>query len=289
MPFYDSIAMPLKYPCPLKPSLLLVLASMCAMLSGCSLIHGPHESSEPPTNVAQSLSQNGLSQNGLSQEELFAAGELKFAPYRRPPPLPAPPLEITHEVKREIKEFLKGDAACIRVSLERREPLKSTIGEIFLDEGVPLDLSNLAVIESRFHTTARSRAGAVGLWQFTRSTARMYGLKVEGRVDNRTDPVLSTIAAARLLRDLYLEFGDWYLALAAYNAGSGAVRRAIRKAKSTDFWEISRSGGLSQQTRNFIPRFIAATVSMKLSEKHGPEALAFHVEQLLLRHGTSLG
>lgn len=260
---------------------ILYVSFASILLSGCASLGGLLSPTTAPhgSDVASSL-----------PGQLSATGSLSTrpAPYRRPPALPPPPLEVNAQVTHELRELLRGDAQCIRVSLERREPIKHIIEEIFLDEGIPLDLSNLAVIESRYLSTARSRAGAVGLWQFTRSTARMYGLKVDGRIDQRTEPILATLAAARHLRDLYLEFGDWYLALAAYNAGMGAVRKAVRRAQSTDFWEVAQRGGLSSQTRNFIPRFIAATILMRLAERDGSDELETRTERLLAQYGLTL-
>lgn len=263
-------------------SLCRILCSgVCALfVSGCAVRGGLlRPTNEPPRNVASSLPKANSSHNPYLSTP---------APYRRPPALPAPRLEVNAQVTRELRELLRGNAQCIRVSLERREPIKHIVEEIFLDEGIPLDLSNLAVIESRYLSTARSRAGAVGLWQFSRSTGRMYGLKVDGRRDQRTDPILATLAAARHLRDLYREFGDWYLALAAYNAGRGAVRMAVRRAHSTDFWEVAQRGGLSSQTRNFVPRFIAATILVRLAEQEGSDELEARTERLLAQYGLTL-
>jgi hypothetical protein len=202
--------------------------------------------------------------------------------------LPDPPLQVTREVKREIISFLRGDANCIRVAYERRSPHLSTVQEIFQDEGIPHDMMNLAVIESRFSTEAKSRSGALGIWQFTRGTAKLYGLRIEGKVDQRQDPILSTLAAARLLRDLYQRYSDWYLALAAYNAGPGVVDRAIAKNANDSFWALARGSYFSKQTKDFVPRFIAATIIMKVAEKYGMDNLPERVRSHLAEHGAPL-
>lgn len=177
-----------------------------------------------------------------------------------PQKLPAPVLDLTPEVRREMERFGAKDGKFMSRALAQRDKYYPTLTQIFNDEGLPPQLLNLALIESGFNSNARSVSGAVGMWQFMKSTARLYGLKVERREDQRRDPVLSTIAAARHLRDLYSIYKDWHLVLAAYNAGPGAVSKALVRSGSSDFWSLARKGKLSAQTRNFVPRFIAATL-----------------------------
>ncbi len=132
---------------------------------------------------------------------------------------------------------------------------------------LPQDLAYLPLIESAFSTSAYSRARAVGMWQFISGTGRHYGLAVGSLVDERRDPELSTDAAAAYLTDLYGEFGDWNLALAAYNSGAGNVRRAIRRSGSRDFWTLRRY--LPRETRNYVPAFMASVIVAKQPEKYG--------------------
>lgn len=133
--------------------------------------------------------------------------------------------------------------------------------------GLPLDLSYLPLIESAFSLKAYSRARAHGMWQFISSTGRHYGLEVGTMVDERRDPVRSSEAAAAYLSDLYGEFSDWYLALAAYNSGAGNVRRAIRRSGSRDFWVLRQY--LPRETRNYVPAFIASVIVAKDPEAYG--------------------
>jgi membrane-bound lytic murein transglycosylase D len=133
--------------------------------------------------------------------------------------------------------------------------------------GLPQDLSYLPLIESAFSTTAYSRARAHGMWQFISSTGRHYGLAVGSMLDERRDPERSTDAAIAYLADLYLEFEDWHLALAAYNSGAGNVRRAVRRSGSHDFWELQRY--LPRETRNYVPAFIASVIVAKQPERFG--------------------
>lgn len=198
-------------------------------------------------------------------------------------PLPQPPLPLTPEVKGEIRQILTREPRLIDLAYERREPHYSVIQEIFADEGVPPELINVALIESNFNPTARSPAGAVGMWQFMKATAASYGLRVNGREDQRKDPVLATLAAARHLRDLYEQYECWLLALAAYNAGSGTVNRAIKRVGSRDFWELSRKyprSGLRRQTVRYVPRFIAVTYLMQSRERLSEQGYASLVESL---------
>ena len=137
----------------------------------------------------------------------------------------------------------------------------------FSAAGLPVDLGYLPLIESAFSLKAYSRARAHGMWQFISSTGRFYGLEVGSLVDERRDPVLSTQAAVAYLGDLYQEFNDWYLALAAYNSGSGNVRRAIRRSGSRDFWVLQRN--LPRETRSYVPAFIASVIVAKNPQKYG--------------------
>lgn len=131
---------------------------------------------------------------------------------------------------------------------------------------VPMELKYLPIIESSMNSHAISRVGATGLWQFMFSTAKGYGLNIDNFVDERKDPIQASYAAAAYFRDAYAELGDWLLAIAAYNCGTGNVNRAINKAHSRDFWEIRPF--LPLETRNYVPAFIAAIYVMNCPDKH---------------------
>lgn len=141
------------------------------------------------------------------------------------------------------------------------------IREKLATAGLPEDLAYLPLIESAFSTTAYSRAKAHGLWQFIAGTGRRYGLAVGSLLDERRDPELSTDAAIAYLKDLYLEFGDWNLALAGYNSGEGNVRRAIQRSGSRDFWTLQNH--LPKETRNYVPAFMASVIVAKQPERFG--------------------
>ncbi|NTV82391.1 MAG: transglycosylase SLT domain-containing protein [Chlorobaculum sp.] len=139
--------------------------------------------------------------------------------------------------------------------------------ESFRKYGIPPEMKNLAIVESALNPTAVSRAGARGLWQFMSGTGKMYGLHSSSFIEDRYDPNKATVAASEHLRDLHDMFGDWFLALAAYNAGPGAVQRAIRKAGGArDYWEIWPY--LPQETRGYVPAFIAVTYVMNYYREH---------------------
>jgi membrane-bound lytic murein transglycosylase D len=127
------------------------------------------------------------------------------------------------------------------------------------------------MVESAFKTRAVSRAGARGIWQFIRGTGRLYGLRQDYWVDHRFDPEKSTRAAARHLKDLYEAFGDWYLVMAAYNAGPNRVKRAIARTGSRDFWKLSRTRYLRRETRSYVPLILATIVIAKDPERYGFE------------------
>jgi membrane-bound lytic murein transglycosylase D len=141
--------------------------------------------------------------------------------------------------------------------------------EVFREKGLPDDLVFTAMIESGFNPMAVSHAGAKGLWQFMAPTARLYGLRVDGWLDERLDPEKSTVAAANYLRDLYAQFGSWDLAQAAYNAGDAKVQQAIDRTGSRDFWTLHRSPLLLDETKNFVPAIHAATLIGRAPERYG--------------------
>lgn len=149
----------------------------------------------------------------------------------------------------------------IEMGLTRSGAYLPMIRAKFRNAGLPAEISYLPLIESAFSVKAYSRARAHGMWQFISATGRHYGLEVGSLVDERRDPVRSTEAAVAYLTDLYFEFEDWYLALAAYNSGAGNVRRAIRKSGSRDFWTLKRY--LPRETRNYVPAFIASVIIAK--------------------------
>lgn len=152
------------------------------------------------------------------------------------------------------------------VRLSRYRPLVETI---FAEFDLPSDLVNLSLVESGFNPYAYSRAKATGPWQFMKATGKIYGLRIDHYVDERRDPIKSTVAAARYLRDLYDLFGTWPLAMAAYNAGEGKVMRALRKAQAETFSDISKTKLIRRETKQYVPRIMAATVIVRNPDRYG--------------------
>jgi membrane-bound lytic murein transglycosylase D len=168
-------------------------------------------------------------------------------------------------------DYFSGPAQKVfRRWLERSSRYLPMMQEAFAEEGLPLDLAYLAMIESGFNNRAYSWAHAAGPWQFIEGTGRIYGLNNDWWRDERRDPVKATRAAARHLKDLYNAFeGDWYLAVAAYNAGAGKMRRAVEMYETRDFWELSHGSYLKPETKNYLPKLLAALLIAKEPEKYG--------------------
>ncbi len=161
--------------------------------------------------------------------------------------------------------------------LERSGRYLPLMRQIFAEEGLPQDLAYLAMVESGFNDRAYSWAHAVGPWQFIESTGRGYGLQGDWWRDERRDFEKATRAAARFLKDLHARFdGDWYLAVAAYNAGGGKISQAISKYNTRDFWELARGKFLQAETKNYLPKLLAVLLIAKEPEKYGFGDLDYH-------------
>lgn len=172
-------------------------------------------------------------------------------------------------VKKHIRYYLRHGRPHVAVLLKRSAKYLSVIKKIFKEQGIPLDLAYLPLIESSFNPKAVSSAYAVGLWQFLYTTGKIYGLKADYWVDYRMDVFLATKAAAYHLKYLYKVFGDWSLVLAAYNAGAGRIERGMKRYKAKNFWQLSKLGDLSEETIDYVPKFIAITTIVKNAEKYG--------------------
>ncbi len=173
------------------------------------------------------------------------------------------PLMMTDEVARYINYFSNRGRGTLEHGLTRSGRYRAMIERILKEQGVPQDLIYLAQAESGFHPYAVSRVGARGIWQFMGSRARGYDLHRDRWMDERQDPEKSTRAAAHHLRDLYNQFGDWYLAMAAYNSGPGTVQSAVKRTGYADFWELYRRNVLPKETRNYVPIILAVTIMAK--------------------------
>jgi len=157
--------------------------------------------------------------------------------------------------------------------LRRSGRYRSLVQRILDDEGVPQELIYLAQVESGFLPRARSNKQAVGMWQFVQFRGRQYGLMQGPGTDDRLDPEKATRAAAKHLHDLYAMFGDWYLAMAAYNCGPGCVERAVERTGYADFWELRRLNALPKETANYVPLIVALTIMAKNPKDYDIENL----------------
>ena len=176
-------------------------------------------------------------------------------------------LKVHPVVKSYIRTYVQLKTEKTKTMLGKRLTYFPLFEDKFREHGVPLDLKYLSVVESALNPKAVSRVGATGLWQFMPYTGKDYGLNTSSTVEDRSDPVKSTDAAARYLKALYNQFDDWALALAAYNSGPGRVNSAIKRAHSRNFWNIQRY--LPKETRNYVPAFIAATYICNFFQLHG--------------------
>lgn len=179
----------------------------------------------------------------------------------------AEPIEVqlNADVIRWIEFFTGNGRSVFERWLKRSGQYMELFRAVLRREGLPPDLVHLVFVESGFNVHARSYAAAVGPWQFLRSTARLFGLTVNQWVDERKDPEKSTVAAARYLKHLYSIFGDWPLALASYNAGEGAVLRAIKRQGTTNYWDLK----LPRQTEEYVPQFMAVLAISRDPARYG--------------------
>jgi membrane-bound lytic murein transglycosylase D len=183
------------------------------------------------------------------------------------------PLTVNDEVLSFLNFFqTPRGRAIVETGLSRAGRYRGMIARVLSEEGVPQDLIYLAQAESAFQPTALSRAGARGMWQFVAYRGQEYGLRHTWWLDERQDPEKATHAAAQHLRDLYKMFGDWYLAMAAYNCGPGNVQKAIERTGYADFWELYRRNVLPRETKNYVPIILALTLIAKDAPHYGIQA-----------------
>lgn len=205
----------------------------------------------------------------LSKEELKEERDLAIAA--------APTFDIPMEINDSVLAWVDVYTGRMREAFQggmiRSGRYMDMFRRVFDEAGVPQDLIYMAAVESGFKTSAYSRAHARGIFQFISSTARRYGLRVDYWVDERSDPEKSARAAAAYMNTLYEEFGDWYLALAAYNAGEGKIRQAISRSGHRDFWGLARTRHIRRETKNHVPAILASTLISKQPAKYG-----FHFE-----------
>jgi len=184
------------------------------------------------------------------------------------------------EVQKAIRQFLTIEREFFEKGLRNAEMYVPIVKDIFINQGLPEELAYLPIIESGYSVNATSPAGAAGIWQFVPTTARWYRLRMDFWVDERRDPLKSTEKAARHLKDLYEYYRGWELALAAYNAGMGAVNLAIKQGRTSDYWRLCDMRLLKKETMEYVPRFIAAVSIARNPSAYGfsPDGAASYPE-----------
>lgn len=180
------------------------------------------------------------------------------------------PVEANEWVRQEVDFLVNQRGPVVAGWMTAADRYGEWVRDVFASYGIPRDLSHLGMVESGYRPTVRSHAGAVGMWQFMPATGRGMGLRIDELVDERMDPVRSTHAAARHLRDLNRQFrGDWALAAAAYNAGTGRISRGLGRFGVTNFWDLAQRGDLAEETRHYVPRLYAVTIIAKDPTRFG--------------------
>jgi membrane-bound lytic murein transglycosylase D len=179
------------------------------------------------------------------------------------------PIRLIPSVKKWIQFFTVRDRARFQRFIDNGAKYQEDIAAILEEQGMPQELFFVGLIESGYYLRARSKASAVGPWQFIRATGKRYGLTVGKFIDERNDIIKATYAAARYFRDLYNIFGSWELSLSAYNAGEYGILRRMRRANTRNFYELAQSGYLHKETANYVPKVIAAMYIYKNADEFG--------------------
>ena len=238
---------------PLEPELTLTLPDL-----------GQTEGSSTKNaggTVGQSRVDTGANPSAQTSQPNLAAGSSE--------PSYNIPVVLDPTVENHIRFFNTSIRSRFEQWLIRFSRYRPMVENIFAEFNLPSDLVNLSLVESGFNPYAYSRAKATGPWQFMKGTGKVYGLRIDHYVDERRDPVKSTIAAARYLRDLYDLFGAWPLAMAAYNAGEGKVLRALHKSQGETFSDISKTKLIRTETKQYVPRIMAATIIARNPDQYG--------------------
>jgi membrane-bound lytic murein transglycosylase D len=233
----------------------LLSAAIVLAVGACAHAQGPDPAAAPEPVHAAAAEQLGEEPRMETARAVAAAPSvLGSAKYDLP-------VEANQWVQTELDFLVNQRHEVIGGWLQRADFYQDWVRQVFQTVGVPQDLSHLAMVESGYLPTARSHAGAVGMWQFMAGTGKGLGLRVDEIVDERMDPVRSTYAAARHLRDLSQVYnGDWALAVAAYNAGTGRISRGLRTYNVGTFWELAQAGDLAEETKHYVPRLYAVTI-----------------------------
>ena len=236
-----------------RPIVALGILATVWALTGCS-------TSRKPADLAAQA-------GGTSATAQQRAGEPAPAVVSKP----VPELDVEHpRVQTLVADYQTTKRGTIQRALERGSKYLPSMKSTLREEGVPPEFAyGVPIVESGYSLQATSHAGAVGPWQFIRGTGKRYGLRIDGYVDERRDPEKATRAAARYLRDLYDRFGDWHLALAAYNTGEGNIERIRDNRGCENFWEMRDRGYLPSETSEYVPKVLAALEVATQPKRYG--------------------
>lgn len=231
----------------------------------------PQEFKPPQEDVAQL---DEALDEGLSEEKIYQI-----------------PMILNDSVENHMEYFKTRGREVFQKWLDRSARYIPVMKNIFKEKNLPEDLVYVAMIESGFNPYAVSWARAVGPWQFMPATGKLYGLKIDWWIDERKDPIKSTNAAAEHLKDLHNLFGSWSLALASYNAGAGKVQRAVLRTRSEDFWDLKASRYIRKETKNYVPKYMAATIIAKNPVAYGFSAAIaepYKYDEVIIEESTDL-
>ncbi len=248
----------------------MVLKRFLFVLIGVSLTLGCSSMQRSSSGNEEAARETAISSSEVSSSDVES--QLR-QPYKSS--LGDVPLTDNKMSRMWVKYFLGRGRRHMDRYLARSSRYIPMMKNVLREEGLPEDLVYVALIESGFSPKAHSRANAVGYWQFIRSTGKSFGLRIDGYIDERRDPVLSTRAAAAYFKALYNLFGSWHLSLAAYNTGENRVKNRVMRYYTRDFWELARRRALPRETRNYVPKFIAAAMIAKSPESYGFSSVSY--------------
>jgi len=257
------------------------LVVMLAILSSASLQAQTLANQAPRTTIPSQLKPPT---EDIAQLEELVDEDVEEKPYHIP-------MILNDSVENHLEYFKTRGRDTFQRWLDRSARYIPVMKDIFKEKNLPEDLVYVAMIESGFNPYAVSWAKAVGPWQFMPATGKLYGLKIDWWIDERKDPIKSTMAAAEHLKDLHNLFGSWPLALASYNAGAGKVQRAVLRTRSDDFWDLRASRYIRKETKNYVPKYMAATILAKNPEAYGFSVTSiepFNFDEVVVDQSTDL-
>ena len=237
-----------------QSALWLILLCSCA----CSSLFTNASKKEPPA-------ENSLSAQDSGSRAMLGWQQAKI---KKRPRLPQITYRDAPEVRRYLYVFTSSQRTFVSEALPRRAKYLPTIDRIMIEQRVPKDLSNVAFIESRFQPSVDGQ-GTSGMWQLSRDTARLMGLRVNDQYDERKDVQKSTVAAVKYLNMLYDRYQDWLLAVAAYNCGSTRIDQILSTTKERDLFELSRQGRLTKDVSDFVAKFVALSLITRNLDVYG--------------------